>query len=78
MKTSFMSLLLLAGCVSSPAHVQAETQNVALTRKLATDYFAGKPVPPQSQQELVWQAIADVERRLGITPTPVVYPGDRK
>lgn len=67
MKTTCLTLLLLllTGCVNQ-LQTAAERESVNLTKKLAKDYFDGKPIPTQSQQDAVWTAIADIERRLGL------------
>jgi hypothetical protein len=61
----YLLLPLLCSCVN-PLRTAAERENVALTKSLATAYFGGQPVPTPLQQELVWKAIADIERRLDL------------
>lgn len=65
MKCLLLLLLTAGGCVN-PLRTAAERENVALTKSLATAYFGGQPVPSPLQQELVWKAIADIERRLDL------------
>lgn len=59
-------LFLLAGGCVNPLRTAAERENVNLSKSLATAYFGGQPVPSPLQQELVWKAIADIERRLDL------------
>ena len=66
MKSLVLLLLLTAGGCVNPLRNAAERENVALTKSLATAYFGGQPVPSPLQQELVWKAIADIERRLDL------------
>lgn len=60
--------LTLAACVGGPDPLRhaAEQEALALTKQLADDYFAGKPVPSADDQRIVRNAIADIERRLAV------------
>ena len=66
MKSLVLLLLITTGGCVNPLRNAAERENVALTKSLATAYFGGQPVPSPLQQELVWKAIADIERRLAL------------
>lgn len=71
MKSLLIPLLLLCSCVN-PLQTAAERESVNLTKRLAKDYFDGKPIPSPAQQDAVWTAIADIERRLGMQETPAI------
>lgn len=60
--------LIFASCVGAPDPMrhQAEQQALALTKRLADDWFAGKPIPAAEDQRIVRDAIADIERRLAV------------
>lgn len=61
-------LILLPSCVGGPDPLRtaAEQQSLALAKKLADDWFAGKPPPSPTDQQLTRDALADIERRLAV------------
>jgi hypothetical protein len=59
---------VLASCVAGPdpLRLAAEQQSLALAKQLAEGWFSGQPAPIQSDQQLVRDALADIERRLAV------------
>lgn len=77
------TMLSMTSCVAGPDPLRhaAEQQSLALAKSLAEGWFTGQPVPAPADQQMVVDALRDIERRLAVdaaqmtgTPPPPPAP----